>query len=755
MASARIAKTLTLLNVQPTDPNHRFSAAQFERVEHALRDAQGDLADIIDALDHLDSGVVIYDKDDKLVLSNRRYREIYAGVTDLLVPGSSFTDISRAFYSRGLSQQMHLTEAQYVAKQLELHANPGDRDREYKLNSKTWLLISERKTAAGGLIGFRLDISERKEAERKLQISERRFRSLLEMSSDWYWEQDENFRFTMLSDGHLHRTGVDRLRRVGLTRWEIGVTGVTEQQWVDHRLALNNHESFRNFEYSWTDPKGRLLYLAISGDPIFDDNGQFTGYRGTGTDITERKRFEARIRELAEFDFLTGLPNRILLESHFDVAVRSASSRTANSIAGANTADQRGMALLFIDLDRFKNINDSLGHHVGDALLEQTAKRLLHAVGAQSTASRHGGDEFVVLVPDCGSIATVRVLAEKILSMLGAPYHLAGLELTVTPSIGISLCPADAEDLDALVRNADLAMYDAKARGRNQYSFFNAAMNEKAVQRLAIENGLRRAIERGEFYMVYQPIVRLHDSKVIGAEALIRWSNPELGVVHPAQFIPIAEETGLIVAIGDWVILEVCKQQQKWAEDALFTGFSVAVNVSAKQFSNRKIVAFLEKSLAACGLTPAAIELEITESVLMDDQDATAEVLSALTGAGFKLVIDDFGTGYSNLSYLKRFKIAKLKIDRSFVRDLITDADDAAITCGIISLAKNVGISLVAEGIENAKQRDFLLDHYCQQGQGFYLCVPMRAMELTAFLKDNAMSLPRERMAKRPAYPET
>jgi diguanylate cyclase (GGDEF)-like protein len=456
---------------------------------------------------------------------------------------------------------------------------------------------------------------------------------------------------------------------------------------------------------------------------VFNAQNVFTGYRGVGSNITEKKHAEARIRELAEYDFLTGLPNRILLATRFDFAVRQAKR-------GGSTSS--GLSLLFIDLDRFKNINDSLGHHIGDRILVETAARLAKAMRTTDTVSRHGGDEFIVLLPGVSESKDLASITNIILESLASPYQIDGHELTVTPSIGITIWPDDGADLTTLVKNADLAMYHSKAEGRNQFSFFRAEMNEKVVERLSIENALRRALPKNEFSLVYQPIFHLPEKRIIGVEALLRWHSETLGEVMPLRFIHVAEETGLIVAIGEWVAKAALAQLRIWREAGL-DHFPVTINVSATQFKTRRLVDVLHTAVKENGLLPSDVEIELTETALVSQGDATLNTLSDLGASGFRLVVDDFGTGYSNLGYLKRFDISKLKIDQSFVRDICTDPNDAAIARGIISLAKSLGMRAVAEGIEYAAQLDFLVAAGCQEAQGFLLARPL----LPSVLQEN------------------
>ncbi|MCY7388392.1 MAG: diguanylate cyclase, partial [Burkholderiales bacterium] len=535
-----------------------------------LEKAEGNLNRMVEAFDHLESGVVLYGADDRIVFCNRRFREIYCKVADILTPGTRYADVARAFYQRGFEHPTLLDEENYVRARVEKHLDPDEGDYEYLLGDDIWLLVSDRKTADGGVIGFSLDITRRKQAEEKLARSEQRLQSLLEMSSDWYWEQDEQFKFTHIS-GRMHRsTGVDPSQRYGRTRWDIPYLGITREQMNEHRRRVEAHAPFRDFEYAYTKPDGAIFWGSVSGDPVFNASGAFSGYRGVGSDITEKKHTEARIRELAEYDFLTGLPNRMLLSSRFDFAVRQASRQGSGD----------GMSLLFIDLDRFKNINDSLGHHAGDQILVETANRLAKAVRSTDTVSRHGGDEFIVLLPGVSEVKDLATITDVIVESLAKPCFVAGHELTVTPSIGITIWPDDGVDLENLVKNADLAMYHSKAEGRNQSSFFRPEMNEKVVERLSIETALRRALPRGELSLVYQPIFHLPERRIIGVEALLRWSSETLGAVAPTRFIPVAEETGLIVAIGEWVAQEAIKQLRLWREAGL-VHFPVTINVSA------------------------------------------------------------------------------------------------------------------------------------------------------------------------------
>lgn len=674
------------------------------------------LESVISAFDPLPAGVVLYDARDRLVFCNLRFREIYSGVADLLVAGTNYADITRAYYRRGLAVHNGLDEAAYVNARVEKHLNPDAGDVEILLEEGRYLLVSDRKTADGGVIGFRLDITERKTAERELAASEERFRSLLAMSSDWYWEQDENFQFSRISGGMARATGVDPAQRLGSPRWEIPYLGISKEQMDEHRRAVEAHERFRDFQYAYTMPTGEIWWVSISGEPVFAADGKFIGYRGVGSNITEKRRAEAQIRELAEYDFLTGLPNRMLLSARFDFALRQAKRQ------------HEGIALMFIDLDRFKNINDSLGHHIGDQILAETARRLLAATRATDTVSRHGGDEFVLMLPGATDVDNLAQMADALLKKLGAPHRISGHELTVTPSIGLTIWPHDGEDLNSLVKNADLAMYHSKSEGRNQFSFFRPEMNQRVCERLLVENALRRALSRNrsrnEFSLVYQPIFSIPARELIGVEALLRWTSEELGEVSPSRFIPVAEDSGLIIELGEWVAHEACAQLARWRDAGLRT-FPVTINVSGVQFKSRRLVDQLQDAIRVNGLATRDLEIELTESALVSEGDAASSTLDAMALAGFRLVVDDFGTGYSNLAYLKRFDIAKLKIDQSFVRDITTDPDDAAITRGIIGLAKSLGLRVVAEGIEHASQLEFLIASGCEEAQGFLLSHPL------------------------------
>ena len=687
-----------------------------QQLELAQQAVGRDLKQIVEAFDHLESGVVLYGPDDRLVFCNRRFREIYAEVSDLLVPGTPFEAILRALYHRGFEKRVQLDEDEYVRSWVAKHLDPDESDYEFQLGDDKCIWASDRKTADGGVIGFRLDITDRKKADVALLESEARFKALLGMSSDWYWEQDDEYRFTIISGVMRQSMGIDPSARYGVTRWELPYLGITREQMEEHHRQCEAHEPFRDFQYASAMADGQVRWVSISGEPMFNGVGKFMGYRGVGANITERRRTEMLVRELAEYDFLTGLPNRMLLGARFEFAMRQAKRRGAGSDAG--------MSLMFIDLDRFKNINDSLGHHVGDQILAATARRLTDATRATDTVARHGGDEFIMLLPDVTNAADLAIVAEKLVATLGQPHQINGVELTVTPSIGVTIWPADGDDLNTLIKNADLAMYHSKAEGRNQFSFFRTEMNARVNERLMIENALRRALARDEFSLVYQPIFRLSDRHTIGAEALLRWDSSELGTIEPSRFIPVAEDSGLIVPIGDWVAREAIAQLRRW-RDAGLDNFPVTINVSGIQFKTRRLVDVLLTTLAEHRLEVSDIEIELTETALVSEGDAANSTLGALSAAGFRLVVDDFGTGYSNLGYLKRFDIAKLKIDQSFVRDITTDANDAAITRGIIGLAKSLGLRVVAEGIEHASQLDYLLANGCEEGQGYLLSRPL------------------------------
>ena len=443
------------------------------------------------------------------------------------------------------------------------------------------------------------------------------------------------------------------------------------------------------------------------------------------SDITERKEAQKRIEYLAHHDALTGLPNRLLL-----------CDRVAQAQAQAHRMQSR-MALMFLDLDRFKTINDSLGHPVGDALLKEVVERLKGCVRESDTISRQGGDEFIILLNDVRDGEAIARVADKIHQRMAAPIVLGSHTLNTSFSIGIAIYPEDGSDFDTLLQKADTAMYHAKEVGRNSHRFFTEQMNQRVVEHLSLETNLRRALENREFVLHYQPQMDLGEGRIIGVEALIRWNSPKHGLVSPARFIPVAEDSGLIVPIGAWVLNEACRQARAW-QDAGLPPMVVAVNLSAVQFKRPELVNTVINALVLSDLDSQWLELELTESILIQDAEATLDTVRRLKSLGIKLSVDDFGTGYSSLTYLKRFAVDKLKIDQSFVRDLVADPDDAAIVRAIIQMAHSLKLKTIAEGVETEELANLLRIFHCDEIQGYWLARPMPAEQMEVFLRERA-----------------
>ena len=431
---------------------------------------------------------------------------------------------------------------------------------------------------------------------------------------------------------------------------------------------------------------------------------------------------KVQLDHLVHHDVLTGLPNRILLQDRLIQAMESACRQG------------RQLAVMFMDLDQFKHINDSLGHAIGDKLLQSVAQRLMDCVRHSDTISRQGGDEFVVLLPYIENPESAGVCAQKMLATLALPHRIDQHELHISVSIGISIYPDDGQDAETQIKNADIAMYQAKENGRNNYKFFEQDMNARAVQRQSVEVSLRRALERQEFVLHYQPKINLQSGAIVGVEALIRWQHPEQGLLLPAQFVSIAEDCGLILPIGRWVLREACLQARSWQQAGL-PPIIVAVNISALEFRDKDFLENIRAVIEKTGLEPRYLELELTESILMQDAASTDSMLHALANFGVKLAIDDFGTGYSSLSYLKLFPINTLKIDQSFVNQMCSNLDDAAIVSAVTSMGKSLKLCVIAEGVESSEQSAFLLAQHCDEGQGYYFGCPMVAEALATLLQ--------------------
>ena len=502
-------------------------------------------------------------------------------------------------------------------------------------------------------------------------------------------------------------------------------------KWFCEALATGQ---VSNLNYRIIRRDGSPQHILQQAEATMDESGLVVNLSGTLQDITERQQSEEKVRQLAYFDSLTGLANRECFKEHLVQAIAMARH------------NHRQLAILFLDLDNFKRINDTLGHNVGDILLKAVAARLrscvrvsdalmrFDTVDSDEQIARLGGDEFTILLSEVGSHGDVARVAKRILDTLAKPLTVGGHEVFITPSIGIAMFPQDGEDVESLLKHADMAMYYAKHCGKNLYKFYTESMKNAAIRRMTVENHLRKAIERGELTLHYQPQIDLMNGQICGAEALLRWDNAELGPVSPAEFIPLAEETGLIIPIGAWALRIACAQAKAW-QDAGLALPRIAVNISVLQFVQTDFTDLVLQILNETGLSPHTLELEITESLLMKDAEGAIRTLGILKDHGVQFAIDDFGTGYSSLSYLKRFPIDRLKIDKAFVQDITVDPDDAAITAAVIAMAGSMNLGVVAEGVETGAQLNFLRKKHCGEVQGYYLSKPLPISDMEALLQ--------------------
>jgi diguanylate cyclase (GGDEF)-like protein/PAS domain S-box-containing protein len=551
-------------------------------------------------------------------------------------------------------------------------------------------------------------ISEQRHTEQQLKDKEQQYRSLFEHNQDAVYTLDLDGNFLSSNPACLQVTGysVEALRQLGFR--QLVVNEHQERAILHFRLAASGEAS--EFECRINNPTGGPTEFLVKFVPMYV-NGKIVGVYGIGKDITESKRADERMHRMAFYDVLTNLPNRVLFEQQLERELDWARSQ-------GNL-----LAVLFFDLDRFKFINDTYGHSLGDLLLQAVAKRLASSVEVKAIFSRISGDEFTALLPNLRDVQQATEAAQQILLAFQRPFVLDGNEIFITSSIGISLYPNDGCSAEQLVRHADTAMYRAKENGRNNYQLFQSAMNKQVSERLALELDLRKALERDEFLVYYQPQVNSATGVVFGLEALVRWKHPVRGMISPAEFIPLAEESGLIVPIGEWVLRTACQQVKSW--QSVFPNLRAAVNLSARQFQSDDLVETVARVLEETDLDPVCLDLEITESTTMHNVDRAIATMHGLKRLGIHISLDDFGTGYSSLSYLKHFPIHMLKIDRSFVRDITTDEDDAAIVASVIAMAHSLKLNVIAEGVETEEQLAYLMERGCDQMQGYLFSPPL------------------------------
>jgi diguanylate cyclase (GGDEF)-like protein/PAS domain S-box-containing protein len=546
--------------------------------------------------------------------------------------------------------------------------------------------------------------------------------AFMEHIPDNVFFKDLDSRFVRISSAMATYCGLaDSGQAMHKTDADVFTAEHAQQALADEKEIIRTGCPIIEKEEKETWPDGHETWVLTTKVPLRDRSSQIIGTMGIAHNITDRKQAELRIRHMALHDSLTGLPNRALLED-----------RLSQAIAWAERNRNR-VGLLFLDLDRFKNVNDTFGHYVGDRLLESVSVRLKQCLRDSDTIARLGGDEFVIALLMSADQGGIERVAQKVLESLTFPFRVEGHELQMGASIGICQFPEDGQSAADLLRFADAAMYEAKNRGRGRYCFFSPALTDATQRRQKMENDLLQACARDEFVLHYQPLIETESGRISAVEALIRWRHPELGLISPNQFIPQLEELGLMVEVGRWVLKTACRQAMEWQQLGL-PPIRMAVNVSAQQFYQGSIVDTVGSILRETELSPKLLELELTESRTLDGSDATITIMQGLKRLGVSLSLDDFGTGWSSLSYLRRFPIDRIKIDRSFVRDVLSQHGAEAVVKSILGLGKNLGIECVAEGVETRQERDYLKKHRCAEMQGFFFSKPITAVDITALL---------------------
>jgi diguanylate cyclase (GGDEF)-like protein/PAS domain S-box-containing protein len=641
------------------------------------------------AIDAMPEGIVFLDPEGRYILWNQRYAEIYAKSADLFKPGARLADTLRIGVERGDYPEAAGREEEWIAERLAKLEKP-ERQHEQQLSDGRWIMIEERKMADGCTIGLRVDVTDIKKKEES-------FRLLFDANpAPMFLYDSETRAILQVNDAACE---LYRYERTALIRRNIGII---------YNEDIHRHDTHGTARHVKAD--GTLMEAQTFARQLTYDGRSATLL--AAVDVTERRKAEARLVYMARHDALTNLPNRV----HFRETVEERLAYFASQ--------GEGFAILLFDLDHFKAVNDTLGHSVGDLLLQDVARRVRACLPHGDVLARLGGDEFA-LIHSSADIETVTPLVEEIIAELRRPYEIEGHQVQIGASVGISMAPRDGADPDRLLKCADLALYAAKARGRGVHLYFETAMDDALQSRRRLEMDLRAAIAKDELTVFYQPLVNLATRQPSGFEALVRWRHPERGLISPAHFVPLAEDTGLIGQIGEMVLRKACADAAKWPIPA-----KIAVNLSPIQFRSCDVLATVLAALEESGLPAARLELEITEALLLERDDNVLSTLNALRALGVGISMDDFGTGYSSLSYLRAFPFTKIKIDQSFVRDLRANADSKAIIRAILSLGANLNMSVIAEGIETEDDLAFLIGEGCVEGQGFLFAKPKPSEEL-------------------------
>jgi len=667
-------------------------------------------------LDALPINIFLEDPDGRTIYANKQVC-ISNGVSLNEIVGKTIFDyFPREIAELNRAYDLEVWEKKQLITKEFLSGYKGE--EHHMFSGKTIIHVSESDEEF--LLGFALEITDRVRAENRLKESEEKFRSLIEQAGDSF--------FLIGTDGMFSEINPTACEVLNYTKEEL-LAMKTEMVFsklpekIKHLKIDSNGDASDNFEDLMIGKNETQVPVDINIRLI--NIGKKEMYFALCRDIRDKKRAEAQIKHMAFHDALTGLPNRWAIQSFLEEQI---SKRTVSSAM---------LGFILLDLDYFKVVNDSLGHEAGDLLLKEVSTRLQAATeNREVKMARFGGDEFIILIPGLSSEDEIRLICDRIMEVMADPYLIKGQKLNISTSMGISFYPKDGTDIDSLIKSADLAMYGSKEQGRSCYSLYHPAMKHHANKRMDLEILLRNALAENEFILHYQPKVDLNTGEIYGMEALIRWENKLGQLVFPDDFIPIAEETGLIIPIGEWVIQEACKQCKEW-QDLGYEGLTISVNLSPKQFQRQNLVEMITTVLEETGLSPSSLELELTEGMVMRNPEEAVLVLKKLKQIGIKLTIDDFGTGFSSLSYLKLFPIDTLKIDRSFMANIERDEADATIAAAVISLAHSLKINVVAEGVENGRQYDFLLNSSCDFAQGYYISRPVGPNEVQTLLRND------------------